>query len=513
MADVTTCALWNAQVLCDGASLRTLGLISIFHHGVRRCGQRKLLRQRSYPSRYPQHQHSSDASRCAISSSSGFITDSFPGVDPLRPYVAYEAMHDSGEVDAQGNCHPGTRIAIQGIIKRWADDPHPNAFVSLMIAAAGAGKSAIMRTIAKVLEEEGKLLGGFFCFRSSKRRNDGNLVIATLAAQLVTRIPHLRPRVYKAYEDNQGMFTKAMDIQALKLVIEPLNSIDPVERPQWPHVVLLDGLDEINGLAVQQAIVKVLAYINDHLVSPLHFLVASRPEPPILHAFDEFLGGRWSQLELDDSLKPNDDIDMFYIDHFQKICDRNPHLPLGWPGVPVRRILVDKGSGKFIFASVVVGVVGDSSSTLSPQERLDLVLEVTRRDDLRPLERLDLLYVTVLHQIPEVTRPQVLHILSLILAAGNTLDGLRPTLSFLDALFCVPSGTTRHRLCHLHSILNIPANGNTVSPQHATLGDFVFDKARSERFGFHVDKTQLAEGTFRRIAEALQSNAEQMSGQ
>ena len=423
-------------------------------------------------------------------------------------------MHDSGEVDAQGDCHPGTRIAIQDIINRWAGDPRPNTLVNLMIGAAGAGKSAIMRTIAKVLETKGLLIGGFFCFRSSKKRNDGSLVIPTLVTQMVKRIPHLRPLVYKAFEDNQGMFTKAMDIQALKLIIEPLNSIDPIERSQWPHIVLLDGLDEITGLAAQQAIVRVFAFINRHLVSPLHFLLASRPEPPILQAFDEFLGSQWARLELDESLNPNDDIDLFYIDHFQKIYDRNPHLPLGWPGVPVRRILVEKGSGKFIFASVVVGVVGDPSSILSPQERLDLVLEVTKRDDLQPLERLDLLYVTVLCQIPEVVRPQVLHILAVILAAGNTLRDLSPTPRFLDALLCVPSGTIKHRLCNLHSVLKIPVDDTkTISPQHATLGDFIFDKARSEKFDFHVDKTQLVEDTVLQIAAALQSNSEQMVGE
>ena len=432
---------------------------------------------------------------------------------PLRPYVAYEAMHDSGEVDAQGDCHPGTRIAIQDIIKQWVDHPPPNRLVNLIIGAAGAGKSAIMRTTAKALEKEGKFLGGFFCFRSSPRRNDGSFVIPTLVAQMVKRIPHLRSLVYKAFEEEQGLITKAMDIQALKLIIEPLNSIDPPERHKWPYVFLLDGLDEINGVAAQQAVVRVFAYINRHLVSPLHFLIASRPEPPILQAFDEFIGGRWSQLELDDSFKPNDDIDIFYIDHFRKIRDRNPYLPLGWPGVPIRRILVDKGSGKFIFASVVVGVVGDPSSPLSPQELLDLILEVTKRDDLHPLERLDLLYVTVLNQIPEIVRPQVLRILAVILAAGDTLENLSPTPRFFDALFCMPLGTTRHRLCNLHSVLNIPADCDAaISPQHATLGDFIFNKARSGRFGFHIDSKQLVGDIVVHIATSLQLNPERMTG-
>ena len=437
------------------------------------------------------------------------------GLDPLRPHVAYEAMHDSGEVDAQGHCHPGTRIAIQQIINRWAENRHPSALVNLMLGAAGAGKSAIMRTVAKTLEREGKLLGGFFCFRSSKRRNDASLVIPTLVAQMVKRMPHLRPTIYQAFENDAGLPTKTMEIQATKLIIEPLNTIDSTERLRWPYVVLLDGLDEINSVAAQQEIIKAFTFINANLLFPLHFLIASRPEPPIREAFDKFMGRRYTPLELNESLKPDNDIDVFYADHFQELRDRYPHLnlPLGWPGVPVRRLLVEAGSGKFIFASVVVGVVSTPSSTLSPQERLDLILEVTKRDDLQPLERLDLLYVTVLDQIPEADRPQVLRILSLAVAGDDMFWGLRPTPRFLDALFCSPRGTTRHRLCHLHSILKFPeGDSDSISPQHATLGDFLSNRDRSERFGFHIDERQLAEEVVMQIASALLYNSEEMAG-
>ena len=437
------------------------------------------------------------------------------GLDPLRPHVAYEAMHDSGEVDAQGDCHPGTRIAIQQIIKRWAENREPDALVSLMLGAAGAGKSAIMRTVAKTLDEEGQLLGGFFCFRSSNKRNDGSLVITTLVAQILKRIPHLCPLVYQAFEDDAGLRTKTMEIQATKLLIDPLNSIDLIERPQYPYVILLDGLDEINGVPAQQEIIKVFAFINDHLIHPLHFLIASRPEPPILQAFKKSMDHRYEPLELDESLKPNDDIDVFYIDHFREIRNHYPqlNLPFDWPGVPVRRILVAKGSGQFIFASVVVAVVGNPLSALTPQERLDLVLEVTKRDDLQPLQRLDLLYVTVLCQIPEADRAQVLRILSIIVAPRKDFKGLRPTPRFLDTLFSSSSGTTRHRLCHLHSVLKIPnSNSDSIFPQHATLGDFVFDEARSKQFGFHSDMAKLMEDTVVHIAGALLSNSEKMAG-
>ena len=160
-------------------------------------------------------------------------------------------MHDSGEVDAQGHCHPGTRIAIQKIIKDWAANRHPDALVNLMIGAAGAGKSAIMRTVAKTLDEGGQTSWRlFFCFTSSKMRNDGSLVIPTLVEQMIQRIPLLLPIVHQALLADNGLLKKKeMETQATKLIIDPLNSINAAERVHFPSVILLDGLDEINGVS------------------------------------------------------------------------------------------------------------------------------------------------------------------------------------------------------------------------------------------------------------------------
>jgi len=420
-------------------------------------------------------------------------------------------MHDSGEVNEQGDCHPGTRVSVQQVILRWADNPHPGFFVNWLFGAAGAGKSAIMRTVAKVLEEQGKLLGTFFCIRSSRRRSDGYLIIPTIVEQIIRRIPSLGPSVQQAFDVDPGLLAKTMSTQAMRLIVEPLNSIDPIERAHLPSVILLDGIDEINGFTSQERIIETLAAINDHLDTPLHFLIASRPEPLIRAAFDKFMPHLWSPIALGELFKPDEDIDVFYIDHFRMIRDEGRHYNLApdWPGFPIRRQLVVKGSGQFIFASTVVGVVGDPSSPLTPQERLDLVLNITRRDDLRPLERLDLLYVTVLRQIPEAARAEVLSILALILMP----DIYFKTPESIDAVFCYTHGTSRQRMCQLHSVLKIPTKDtDEFSSLHATLGDFVFDKTRSGQFGFHVDKEELRRDLLIRIVTAVFSFPERMCG-
>ena len=433
--------------------------------------------------------------------------------DPLAAHVVYEAMHDSGEVNEQGHCYPGTRVLVQQVIKRWVDDRHPDFLITGLLGAAGAGKSAIMRTVAKTLDAQGLLLGSFFCLRGSTRRNDAQLVIPTLVDQIIQHVPSLHAIVQQAFDDTPGLLSKTMKLQATRLIIEPLNSVEPSERDEMPHVILLDGLDEINGVPAQQEILKLLAFINDCLVFPLHILIASRPEPPIREAFDEHMGRHWTPLDLDGNFKPDEDIHIFYVAHFRDIRERHPHLKLAsaWPGDAVRRKLVVKGSGQFIFASVVVAVVGDPTSTFSPQERLDIILEVVKRNDLRPLERLDLLYVSVFHQIPEADRAEVLLLLAIILKIGSP-DFRTP--QCLDAVFCYPSGTTRQRLRHLHSVLEIPKEDDgEFRSLHATLGDFVFDKSRSERFLCHVDKTVMEEEFYVRLVRSVLTDAPRIVGE
>jgi len=109
---------------------------------------------------------------------------------------------------------------------------------------------------------------------------------------MVRRIPFLYTFVQEAFEIEPGLLKKTMEVQAMRLIVEPLNIMAPEDRSQYPYVILLDGLDEISGVTVQQAILKTIAFINDHLHTPLHFLIASRPEPPIHQAFDELMPRR-----------------------------------------------------------------------------------------------------------------------------------------------------------------------------------------------------------------------------
>jgi len=225
-------------------------------------------------------------------------------------------MHDSKEVGDQGTCHPGTRTKVVGDIVAWIERADPEDVLKWMRGAAGAGKSAIARTTAKILAEQGLLLASFFCIRSNGRRSNASSVMPTLVHQILTRIPSVRPAIEKAFRSDPYLLTKTLEIQARCLIVEPLASIKPELRRTLPRVIVIDGLDEIKGSEGQHDILKTIAFLSDTLTFPIHFLVASRPEHQIQDYFAQSMGSRWSSISLDDSYHPGYDIIIFYKAHF-----------------------------------------------------------------------------------------------------------------------------------------------------------------------------------------------------
>src|ERR1700761_1768908 len=107
------------------------------------------------------------------------------GLNILDRISALEASHDPADSLAQPRCHPETRIKMQEILRKWcmdsewldekseenshesidelrthSDDVEPR--ILWVNGPAGAGKSAIMTTLAQRLESENRLGGAFF---------------------------------------------------------------------------------------------------------------------------------------------------------------------------------------------------------------------------------------------------------------------------------------------------------------------------------------------------------------
>jgi len=399
-------------------------------------------------------------------------------------------MYDSSDVDDIGACHPGTRIFVLEAIMRWIDDRHPAFALTWLKGAHGTGKSAIARTVAKRLVQDHLLLASVFCFRHSSRRNNASLVIPTLVDQIITRIPSLRPIIEDAFESDPHILSKSMEVQARRLIIEPLAAIGPELRDTLPRVVIVDGLDELKGDKNQCDILNMIAFLVDNIPFPIHFLVTSRPEHQIQDYFAQSMGSRWIPLSLDETYHPDHDILVYYKDHFSQIVIDFPSFKLAsdWPGGSVRRMLVAKGSGQLTFATIVIRFVGNPSIAISPQKRLDMILEGFSDDKLRSLEPLDVIYATVFKVIPEEELQGVLQIVGLVLMPNRFTKSPR----VLDSVLCLEPGTTENRLRWLHPVLEVPSSSDaSIELLHATLGGFLFDHHRSHLFGLHIDQKEL----------------------
>jgi len=120
-----------------------------------------------------------------------------------------------------------------------------------------------------------------------------------------------------------------------------------------------------------------------------------------------------------------------------------------------------------------------------------MILENVSDDKLKPLELLDLVYVTVFEAIPKEELQDVLQLVGLVLLPIEFTKSPQ----VIDAVLCLEPGTTLNRLRYLRSILKVPSPPvKAIAPLHATLGDFVFDQRRSHSFGLYIDRKEFHEG-------------------
>ncbi|KAJ3516952.1 hypothetical protein NMY22_g14081 [Coprinellus aureogranulatus] len=216
----------------------------------------------------------------------------------LLDNAAPAAVHDSSDQSDAPRCHPETRIAVQGQILTWAgyggETSIPQRILWLS-GPAGAGKTAIMGTIADSLKKKGNLAAAFFfsSFSSVKERRVKDHFITTLAYQLIQhessgRMRCLRKKVLALIEKDPSVFKKSLREQMEALVLKPMRdchahfkcpysnhglksscqaySYPPAHStlphyeclshfdcwslgsPQTPGVVAVDGLDECGAI-------------------------------------------------------------------------------------------------------------------------------------------------------------------------------------------------------------------------------------------------------------------------
>ena len=279
------------------------------------------------------------------------------GFEILTKAVAPSAFHDYGPQFDVPRCHENTRVAVLENIGDWADLViEIAAFVMWLYGAAGAGKSAIARTIAENLNKRQQLLVTFFFSRADSSRNNIKSVVATLAYNITLSVPESYHIITSTIEKDPHIFHRPFAHQLEQLILRPLQQLTQ-QDVIYPTVIVIDALDECLNHGERTTLLHAIARATGNS-TPLKFLITSRPEVPIARVFNAIPVAEVSaRHSLDDKPESIEDVKYFLSAKFDEIKRTHPsrrHIPHDWPSPQVKADLVQKSSGQFIYPATII---------------------------------------------------------------------------------------------------------------------------------------------------------------
>ncbi|KAJ6471530.1 hypothetical protein C8R45DRAFT_1218108 [Mycena sanguinolenta] len=392
------------------------------------------------------------------------------GIDILHHIVALEAIHDSAESFPQPKCHRETRTRMLQDLREWVLASRPETTVLWLHGPAGAGKSAIMQTLAGQLQGFERLGASFFFKRSHATRGNGKKLFATIAYQLALSVPWLRDSISQTVENDPSIVGRSMEAQVHQLIAKPCLSHEYHD----PVAILIDGLDECEEHGTQQEILRIIHDSLSRHPIPLRVIVASRPEPHIREVFNSPAHNYiYRSFNVEQSFV---DVRKYLRDEFSRIHREHltmARIPFPWPTPDVLEKLVQNSSGYFVYVSTIIKFIDDKS--YRPTERLAVVQDPNSSGSKSAFDTLDQLYKTILSSAPR--QSEIIPILCAI------FDFELAVPYHIDQYFGLADGETQLLLRGLNSVIDVPfsATGG-ISSHHASFGDFLKNPDRSSNF-------------------------------
>ncbi|KIL58613.1 hypothetical protein M378DRAFT_310610 [Amanita muscaria Koide BX008] len=398
------------------------------------------------------------------------------GLENLKEFVSFAALHDSAEQDHDCRCHPGTRKTVLGRLRDWFDDPNTTDRIIWLHGPAGAGKSAIAQTIAHEYKERGLAATFFFC-RSDPERNDGNRLPPTITWQLAFSISGIKDFIVHALNKTPHLPRKDVESQFEQLVAHSFRAMNSIasHMPQFAPVVIIDGVDECSNEQLQRRILTAIGNaVKDRRV-PLRFIICSRPEALIEETLDQFKDSilRIDLATLDDS---HCDVEKYLVDQFSAIASKRGLDPT-WPGQEIIKDIAFQSSGNFILPSTLIRFISDEEC--NPETQLDIVRKLKPHENTAPFALLDQLYLEILKQ----PRDQKFLKTFLALLVGRSSIG-QDDLHEDDAMLMNIAEKDLHtKLRKMRSLLKFKP---FIDVYHNSFLDFLQDSSRSGQY--HVSK-------------------------
>jgi hypothetical protein len=408
-----------------------------------------------------------------------------------------DAAYNSAARDQASGCLPGTRTELLSTIHNWI--AAEGTLIFWLSGLAGTGKTSVSHSIAEAYDHEPSRVATFFFSRDQKARSEIRFLFQTIAFQLGNAYPALKQEISNVLED-ETILTSNLNVQFKKLILQPISALRDLFLS--PMVVVLDALDECTKDAhdiehpVSRIITLLVRELSDSKL-PLKFLITSRPEQHIRSKFESRLAeSRTSPFSLHDVDPPlvRRDIELFLDHEFGRIADGNVYLPKNatWPSTAERAALANIAAGLFISAATAIRFVGDTDSSLGPQDRLAVILssDTGTRVELDPFRYLDQMYDQILDSaVSGIAEKQIAGILEqfrtvvsmIVLAYGRLTSGE------LANLCAKPEGYITFVLSRLHSVILLPKDNQPVCAFHLSFHDYLTDENHCTTKHFYIN--------------------------
>ncbi|KAF7968265.1 hypothetical protein HWV62_31107 [Athelia sp. TMB] len=404
---------------------------------------------------------------------------------------------------ARGTCLPGTRLkAIQSIWDWYTDDSDSRENAMWIYGVAGAGKSTLSTTIARMMGrfEDVNLLGGFFFFNRAFPHRSASTLIRTLAYQLARFDPIIGARIESILTDVPGIADQPLATQFSTLL--SASALGDIPRSRGPVLIVIDALDESGSAADQQALMRVLADGVSKLPFFLRLFIVSRPEREIVNGLKNVIMRR-EELTVDPETS-RADIAAFIRFQLNEVQKGNlAYLGEGWPGDREFNVLVDRASGHFIWADTACRMIADD---IDPKGKLD---DLIRQQPTNSLDdtfgSLYQLYKTALDSAVNWSNPK---------SRAHARDLLSAVISAQAPISCsaindllgqdLPFSQTMSRL---GSVLSLTDKG-TIRILHTSFYEYLTAHSMAEPWALSIVEcnSQLANGCVSLLARTLKEN-------
>src|SRR5258708_27859525 len=260
--------------------------------------------------------------------------------------------------------------------------------IVLLTAVAGAGKSAVAHTIARLCDQRGILLSSFFF--SQGNVTSPECLWSGVARSLAIKSESYRQTLTSILENDPSIATAAFEEQFRELILEPLHHGPPPANSSL--IIVIDALDECDGDAFQ-TLSGLLRDSVPELPRCFKFFVTSRPISTVDDCFHSSSSIHRMRIELSDD-KNLQDCEAYIHSEVLKLKELRRVTVGSW--LPdFERKLVTHAGGLFVWVSIVMEYLKNKST--DPVAALEDLLDLdASRYDVPAEDQLDALYTAIL---------------------------------------------------------------------------------------------------------------------